>query len=481
MPIQLTLQDIASGSQITALDASKLSGTLPAISGANLTGLVSSLSGQTDATVSTSDPSQSENPSVDGHLWVNKTAGSIFICTDNTAGSNVWEAVGAGPSYAESSSAPSSPTNGDLWYDTDDEILYQRQVSNWIQISTGSMPGVTLEGLTDTTVSVSDPTTSSNPSATGHYWINKTSGECFICTDATAGSNVWTNIGDGTGSISDPYMSATGGTITTDGNYKIHTFNSSATFTPTTGADATYGSIVEYLVVAGGAGGGNGGGGGAGGYRTATSFSVSNTGYSITVGAGGASATNGSNSVFSSITSIGGGTGGSYGNPYGSAGSSGGSGGGGGAGESGSGAVSGGSGTSGQGNAGGTGYNYEGRSGAGGGGAGTSGGNGGVPYVSGNGGNGLSSSITGSPVTRGGGGGGFSNVGAGNSGGYGGTGGGGTGRIGGGTNAGGVNTGGGGGASYTSSNTGGSGIVIIRYKYQQGDIWHIMQKQKIHQ
>ena len=41
MPSQLTLQDIASGSQITALDASKLSGTLPAISGANLTNLPS--------------------------------------------------------------------------------------------------------------------------------------------------------------------------------------------------------------------------------------------------------------------------------------------------------------------------------------------------------------------------------------------------------------------------------------------------------
>ena len=81
------------------------------------------------------------------------------------------------------------------------------------------------------------------------------------------------------------YTVATGGTITTDGNYKVHTFNSSATFEVTTlGTDAT----AQYLVIAGaGAGGGSfrGGGGGAGGYRTATGFTVAATSYSITVGA----------------------------------------------------------------------------------------------------------------------------------------------------------------------------------------------------
>ena len=69
------------------------------------------------------------------------------------------------------------------------------------------------------------------------------------------------------------YMVATGGTITTDGDFKVHTFTGSSTFTVTQlGDDGT----VEYLVIAGGGGGGprGGGGGGAGGYRAATSFGV---------------------------------------------------------------------------------------------------------------------------------------------------------------------------------------------------------------
>ena len=37
----------------------------------------------------------------------------------------------------------------------------------------------------------SDPTVSTNPSAVGARHINTTSGEMFVCTDITAGENVW--------------------------------------------------------------------------------------------------------------------------------------------------------------------------------------------------------------------------------------------------------------------------------------------------
>jgi hypothetical protein len=57
-----------------------------------------------------------------------------------------------------------------------------------------------LNGLSDCTVSASDPATDTNPSA-GHLWLNKTSGEMYTCTDATADLNIWTNVGDGDGSI----------------------------------------------------------------------------------------------------------------------------------------------------------------------------------------------------------------------------------------------------------------------------------------
>ena len=52
------------------------------------------------------------------------------------------------------------------------------------------------------TISSSDPAVDTNPAGgVGTQWVNSTSGEMYICTDATAGSNVWTNVGSGTGNI----------------------------------------------------------------------------------------------------------------------------------------------------------------------------------------------------------------------------------------------------------------------------------------
>ena len=266
-----------------------------------------------------------------------------------------------------------------------------------------------------------------------------------------------------------PY--ATGGdTIMTDGTYWYHTFVSSGTFTPQKEITC------DYLVVAGGGGGNvdSSGGGGAGGLRstvTATGGGGSlesalvldlDTPYTVTVGAGGAYATNGSDSVFPTITSTGGGRGGgNAGTSPSYVGASGGSGGGGGGGGT---PYGGGTGTANQGFDGGAGNinppNYP---GGGGGGAGATG----VTPASGSanggaGGNGVATSISGSSVSYGGGGGGNGGVGTG---GAGGTGGGGTGSDGptGGTN-GTANTGGGaGGGSAANQKIGGSGIVIVRY------------------
>ena len=118
------------------------------------------------------------------------------------------------------------------------------------------------------------------------------------------------------------YVTATGGTITTSGDYKIHTFNSSGTFTVSCAGNSVGSNNVEYLIVAGGGGGGAGGGAnagggaGAGGYRTDTSVSVTAQAYPVTVGGGGAGnvygscLTTASNSVALSITSARGGSGG---------------------------------------------------------------------------------------------------------------------------------------------------------------------------
>ena len=298
------------------------------------------------------------------------------------------------------------------------------------------------------------------------------------------------------------YTVASGGTETTSGDYKIHTFNSTGTFTVSSVGNASGGGDkVSYVVVAAGAGGGgrHGGGGAAGGFREGKvssdpysasplnapdGLTVTAQGYPITIGAGGsgvtsapmdASATNGAASVFSTITSTGGGHGGGY--PSNSAEPGGSGGGGGGSLQS---TSAGGTGNTPpvsppQGSSGGDGSGG-GCSGAGAGGATAAGGNTPVSGAGSVGGAGATSSITGSPVTRAGGGGGCPTGpavpgGGGTSGGAGG-GGAGTGAPGGTAVSGTANTGGGGGGNRSpggtcgASGAGGSGVVVIRYKYQ---------------
>ena len=69
----------------------------------------------------------------------------------------------------------------------------------------GKLPAVDGSQITNvvsTTKSSSDPTISTNPSGgVGTEWHNTSSGEVYVCTDATAGANVWTNVGEGTGDV----------------------------------------------------------------------------------------------------------------------------------------------------------------------------------------------------------------------------------------------------------------------------------------
>ena len=69
----------------------------------------------------------------------------------------------------------------------------------------GNMPAVDatlMTGVVSATKSASSPTVSTNPSGgLGTKWIKTGTGDVWICTDATAGANVWTNTGAGTGDI----------------------------------------------------------------------------------------------------------------------------------------------------------------------------------------------------------------------------------------------------------------------------------------
>ena len=327
----------------------------------------------------------------------------------------------------------------------------------------------------------------------------------LIFTDSTRG---WLDIHDSTtAATGNNFIVATGGTETTSGDDKIHTFTGPGTFTVTATSPCAANYVGSYLVIGGGGGGQvtRGGGGGAGGFRELKSPStpytaspldgypsapnrvtVTATAFPITVGGGGSggavpatSSVNGANSTFSTITAAGGGRGGG---PVGTspstlAGGDGGSGGG--AYNPGS-AVGAGNTpptTPAQGNDGGSGAGAPKYGAGGGGGAGAVGTNGSTS-AGGNGGTGVSTEITASAVTRAGGGGGgaynTSSVGSGGSGGGGDASpGSGTPYVGGnGTD----NTGGGGGGNSNltpgapgpcgAGGNGGSGIVVIRYKIQ---------------
>ena len=252
----------------------------------------------------------------------------------------------------------------------------------------------------------------------------------------------------------DPF-SASGGSESTSGGYKYHTFTSSGTFTVHAGN-----TNADILIVAGGGGGSggsglmHGGGGGAGGMIELTAHSIAAGGYTITIGGGGGNNANGSNTTAFSNTAIGGGDGGEEagGSGLSRSGDSGGSGGGA------SYTGSGGSGTSGQGQPGGTGVSGGYWATGGGGGKVGNGGHAGNNSNAGAGGAGKAWNGT----TYAGGGGGCTSGGGNPA--SGGAGGGGNGARNA-SNHGTANRGGGGGASDRPSvgGNGGSGIVIIKY------------------
>jgi hypothetical protein len=333
---------------------------------------------------------------------------------------------------------------------------------------------------------------------TGDNLIYATNGTAltFIYVDGTQGWLVTNESTDTSEAITNVFITATGGTVTCCGDYKIHTFTGPGTFCVSAGEGTV--AKVDYLVVAGGSAGGydRGGGGGAGGFRESVpspaawtasplansdgSLPVSIQGYPITVGAGGATSNTGStpvppgsNSIFSTITSTGGGGAGNPGPATNVNGKPGGSGGG-----TRDDPATGGTGNTPpvsppQGKDGGSSSGNQNGPGGGGGGA-TEAGFDGLgnpnPATFGDGGDGAQTSINGTATYYAGGGGSGGGGGV-PAGGEGGQGGGGNGaNFPGSSVAGTANTGGGGGAGNGGPSQcaagGGSGIVIIRYKFQ---------------
>jgi hypothetical protein len=227
---------------------------------------------------------------------------------------------------------PSSPTRGDVIILVDYSGTF---ATNMAIINTGGQ-------LIDST-SGPDFSLKTNNTIAELVYVDSNKGWQVILNQA-AGTTPDSAFVSGGGYDTITYINATGGTITTSGDDRIHTFTGDGNFVVSSVGNAGGGGDkVSYLVIAGGGGGGGspspggngGGGGGAGGFREGkdspmSSYTVSPLNapagltvaagtYPITVGAGasggssgthpGGSAGRGSNSVFSTITSTGGGGG----------------------------------------------------------------------------------------------------------------------------------------------------------------------------
>ena len=100
------------------------------------------------------------------------------------------------------------------------------------------------------------------------------------------------------------FLDASGGTVTEDGSYKVHTFSTGGTFTVNQLATDPANDVMQYLLVAGGGAIGNDGnssmwgGGGAGGAKTESGQPLALQSYPISIGSGAGRGSSGGSSSF---------------------------------------------------------------------------------------------------------------------------------------------------------------------------------------
>ena len=194
------------------------------------------------------------------------SAASSAVSAHNTAANGH---VGRG----NTASRPGSPTNGDLYYDTDLNKLIIYSGSVWRIYESNTVPGAPTS-VSGTSGSQQVALTWSAPSDNGGSSITD-----YVIQYSSNSGSTWSTFSDGT-------STSTSATVTGLTNGTSYVFKVAASNTYGTGIYSSSSSSVtpqlalEYLVVAGGGGGGKnvGGGGGAGGYRTSSGFAFT-TGF----------------------------------------------------------------------------------------------------------------------------------------------------------------------------------------------------------
>ena len=237
---------------------------------------------------------------------------------------------------------PSSPVVGMLRFNTSTDTLENYTSGGWQSVNVivptiDSISGEIYSGLpSNITLNMTDATSSISvvfkEGGTIHATLTNVSVSGGAATVSVPSAVYGQSVGDtiliniiNNDAVSSTATSKTvqatpsgGNSITTSGDYRIHTFTSSGTFSTPSGWSSSY----DYVVVAGGGSGGNnkqggyenGGGGGAGGMLTGSSSLAASTNYSISIGGGGArpggdGQTRGGNTTAFGLTAIGGGGG----------------------------------------------------------------------------------------------------------------------------------------------------------------------------
>ena len=176
----------------------------------------------------TADPTSTDDTDdgyVAGSYWINTVSDRAFFCSDPAAGAAVWldldrrtktSSSGDGLQPQSNRNATVAPTVNDdegdgytvgsYWVNTQSDDVYictgaGSGVANWVNVSEGSTEltsssgnGLQPQSNRSATTDPGVDDDSSDGYVVGSYWVNTSNNNVFVCTDASDGAAVWTDV-----------------------------------------------------------------------------------------------------------------------------------------------------------------------------------------------------------------------------------------------------------------------------------------------